>query len=144
MQWYSSAVSKVSIERPTESTTAVPDPGVPLTSLEIDGVRYFQAGDTVVAVQDGATTATYRLPVLTPDNSAGDFPPGYKGVYSGISAGTVSALVAADSGDVLAFTFTGRAAAVTDLITKETTPITGYSRLGSAVRDTSGNIEVLA
>jgi len=144
MQWYNSASSNVSVERPAEDTTSVADAGVPLTSLEVAGLRYFQVGDSVVAVQDDATTATYPLPVLMPDKTAGDFPGGYKGLYSGVSAGTVSGLVAADSGDVLAFAFTGRAAAVTDLMTKETTQIAGYSRLGAAARDASGKIEVIA
>jgi hypothetical protein len=144
MQWYISATSKVSLERPAESMTSVADPGVPFTSLEMNGVRYFQVGDVVVAVKDGATTATYPLPVLDPDSSAGDFPAGYKGLYSGVSTGTVSALLANDSGDVLAFTFTGRAAAVTDLMTQKVTPIAGYSRLGAGVRDAAGRIELLA
>lgn len=144
MQWYNSETSKVSVERPEDASTAIADPGVPLTSLEVDGVGYFQLGDAVVAVKNGVTTATYPLPVLQPDSTAGDFPAGYKGVYSGVSTGSVSALVASEAGDVLAFTFTGRAAAVTDLITRKTTQISGYSRLGSGVRDSSGNIEVLA
>lgn len=144
MQWYSTTESKVSVERPSEDTTSTADPGVPLTSLDMEGVRYFQLGDSVVAVQGGATIATYPLPILQPDSSAGDFPPGYKGVYTGVSTGTVSALIPTDTGDVLAFTFTGRAAAVTDLKTKETTQISGYSRLGAGALDASGRIELVA
>jgi hypothetical protein len=151
IQWYSSSTSTTMLSRPGESSfgltaanTAAGDSTVPLTSLEAGGIRYVQADSSVIAVRAGKIVATYPLPVLKPDDSAGKLPPYYKGVYSGAAAGTVSALVPASSGDILAFTFTGRAAAVTDLITNRTTPLAGYSRLGAAARTETGDIAVVA
>src|SRR5689334_18924877 len=47
MQWYNSETSKISVERPdgAGASAAVADAGVPLTSLDVDGLRYFQVGD---------------------------------------------------------------------------------------------------
>lgn len=150
MHWYTSSTGRTTLGRPGQASAQIStaqgsaDAGVPLTSLQVDGTQYLQRGDSVIAVAHGTVTATYALPKLRPDPTAGAMPKGYKGLYSGPQVGTVSALVPAPSGDVLAFTFTGLAAAVTDLMTGHTTAIPGYSRLGPAVRTASGNILILA
>lgn len=71
-------------------------------------------------------------------------PAGNKGLYSGAQIGSVSALVPTAAGDVLAFSFTGLAAAVTDLMTGKTVEIPGFNRLGSAIRTASGSLLVVA
>jgi hypothetical protein len=158
VQWHSSADAATILARPGQSTLRLdagllkaPLPSlnvaslaVPLTSLESRGTRYVQMGDVVVAAQNGAVVAIYKLPELTPDQTAGQFPPGYKGVYTGTGVGEVSALVPTSDGDILAFSFTGRAAAVTDLMTSRTVPFAGYSKLGAAARAPSGQFIVLA
>jgi hypothetical protein len=143
-QWYVSASSQVVIQQPSAAATSLSDPAVPLTSLEASGFLYVQAGDAVTAIESGSVKANYPLPTLAPDPSAGALRPYFKGVYSGIGTGHVAALIPMDSGHVLAFTFTGRAAAVTDLMDGRTAPLAGFSRLGSAVRTVDGTILILA
>lgn len=151
MQWYSSSADRITVAGPGDSgqtwtSLGIPasDSSFPLTALEASGVRYIQVGNSVVASKTGTIVATYPLPVLKADDTAGTLPPGYKGVSEGTGVGNVSALVPASSGDILAFTFTGLAAAVTDLTTSQTTLLLGYSRLGAAARTAAGNIEVIA
>jgi hypothetical protein len=158
VQWHESHAAATILARPGQSTLRLdaallkaPLPSlnaaslaVPLTSLESRGTWYVQIGDVVVAAQNGAVVAIYKLPELTPDQTAGQFPPGYKGVYTGTGVGAVSALVPTSDGDVLAFSYTGRAAAVTDLMTSKTVPLAGYSKLGAAARAPLGQLIVLA
>jgi hypothetical protein len=118
--------------------------GTPLTSLDLGNTRYVQTEADVVATSGGRIVATYPLPVLQPDPDAGQFPVGYKGIYTGVSAGVVTALVPTAAGHVLAFTSTGLAAAVTDLMTGRTVALRGFGTLGSAGRTSTGQLVVLA
>ena len=146
LQWYSTTTQSVAFagSSSTAPVDVVSDPSPPLTSLDLDGVRYFQIDGNVVASIGGRISATDALPTLQPDPLAGGFPPGYKGVYTGVSAGQVSALVPTPSGDVLAFSSTGLASAVTNLMTGKTTAIPGYGSLGGATRTASGSYVALA
>ncbi len=133
------AAAKVAV--PSLDTSDIP---VPRSSLESGGVQYVQMGGVVVAARSGSLIGSYPLPTLAVDPTAGQAPAGYKGVYSGVGVGIVSALVPTTAGAVLAFSFTGRAAAVTNLMTGKTAPISGYSKLGPAARTASNKIMVLA
>jgi hypothetical protein len=146
LQWFSSASQSVAFADPSGSGSVdtISNMGSPLTSLDLGATRYAQVEGGVVAFSGGQVTATYPLPTLQPDPTVGGFPAGYKGVYTGVSTGQVTALVPTASGHVLAFTSTGLASAVTDLMTGRTVPLPGYGTLGSAVRTPSGGIAVLA
>lgn len=145
LQWFSSASQSVSFGSPASgSVETVANVGVPLTSLSRGSLLYAQVDDTVVAFSGGHVQATYQLPTLQPDPAVGGLPAGYKGVFGGVSAGQVSALVPTADGHVLAFTSTGLASAITDLMTGKTTQLAGYGTLGSAVQTPSGSIDVLA
>jgi hypothetical protein len=145
LQWLSSASQSVSFgSAASGSVETVANVGVPLTSLSLGSLVYAQVDDTVVAFSGGHVQATYALPTLQPDPAVGGLPAGYKGVFGGVSPGQVSALVPTADGHVLAFTSTGLASAVTDLMTGKTTQLTGYGTLGSAVQTPSGPIDVLA
>ena len=148
LQWYSTKATTMTMARPgiaaplTASDT-VQDAST-LTSLDLGGVRYVQLDSSVVALSNGTVVGRYALPVLKPDPTAGQLPAGYKGLFTGTGTGQVSALVATPAGHVLAFSSTGLAAAVTDLMTQETVPLTGYGTVGSAVRTQSGGLVALA
>lgn len=149
-QWFDSTTDQVMFANPGASVVSFGQKSsgptaVPISSLYANGILYFQQGDLVVASRGGGIVATYPLPTLVPDPSAGLLPAGYKGVaLSGPAVGMVSALVPLQSGDILAFSFTGQAAAVTDLMTGQTVSLGGYSRLGAAARTSGGNLVVLA
>ena len=148
LQWYSSTATTMTMARPgaaaplTASDT-ITDASTQ-TSLDLNGVRYVQVDSSVVALSNGAVVGRYALPVLKPDPSAGQLPAGYKGLFNGTGTGQVSAFVATPAGHVLAFTSTGLAAAITDLMSQQTVPLTGYGTVGSAVRTSSGRLVALA
>lgn len=145
LQWFSSASQSVAFGPTTSgSVETVSNVGSPMTSLNLGALWYAQLDAAVMAFSGGQVRATYPLPTLQPDPAVGGFPVGYKGVYGGVSAGQVSALVPTAAGHVLAFTSTGLASAVTDLMTGKTTPLNGYGTLGSAVQTPAGDIAVLA
>lgn len=145
LQWLSSATQTVAFGSPAAgSVETVGNMGIPLTSLIVGSLIYAQVDATVVAFSNGAVESTYPLPTLQPDPTVGGFPVGYKGAFGGLSSGQVSALVPSADGHVLAFTSTGLASAVTDLMTGKTTLLGGYGTLGSAVRTPMGSIDVLA
>ncbi len=145
LQWLSSASQTVAFGSPTAgSVETVANMGIPLTSLSVGSLAYAQVDAAVVAFSNGVIKSSYALPTLQPDPTAGGFPAGYKGVFGGVSTGQVSALVQTADGHVLAFTSTGLASAVTDLMTGKTTLLTGYGTLGGAVLTPSGGIDVLA
>lgn len=145
LQWFSSASQSVSFgSAASGSVETIANVGVPLTSLSLGSLVYAQVEDTLVAFSGGRVNATYPLPTLQPDPAVGGLPAGYKGVFGGVSPGQVSALVPTADGHVLAFTSTGLASAVTDLMTSKTTLLSGYGTLGSAVQTPSGTIVVLA
>lgn len=146
LQWFDSGSHSVSFAAfpASEPVDVVANTDSPLTSLVLAGVNYMQVGEEVVASSAGKLLASYPLPTLQPDATVGGFPPGYKGVYTGVSVGTVSALVPTAGGDVLAFTSTGLASSVTDLMTGKNVPVPGYGTFGGAVRTPSGDIAVLA
>jgi hypothetical protein len=141
--WYSSATGAVTLLRPGAATATV-SADAAATVLQLGAAYYVQAGERVVATTGRAVTASYPLPVLAPDPVAGVAPRGYKGTFSGRGVGQISALVPSSAGHVLAFSSTGWGAAVTDLTTGQTRSLPGLGSLGSAARDRSGNIVVLA
>ncbi len=149
LRWYSSASAATTLARPGVAgsalgLTTVADPTAPLASLDTGDTRYVQVGNEVVRTRAGTVENRYPLPDLAPDPRAGTLPRGYKGLYSGTGPGTVSALVPSAGAGVLAFRSTGRAAAVTDLGSGRTVPLTGYGSLGAAARTSTGQVVVLA
>ena len=145
-QWYSSANSAVTTGGPglASTTETIGTSSVPITSLTVGDLQYSQVNESVVATSGTKITQTYALPTLNPDPTAGQFPAGYKGLYEGVSTGAVTGLVPTTAGHVLAFTSTGRAAAVTDLMTGKTVELSGFASLGSAARTLGGQLLVLA
>lgn len=126
------------------ATTELSTDALPKTTLSAGGAAYVQEGAMVVAVRSGQKSNVRKLPDLAPDSVAGTFPTGYKGLYRGNGPGVVDAFGLESSGDVLAFESTGRAAAVTDVTTGRTAPLSGFSQLGPAVRGNDGDFFVLA
>ena len=125
LQWFSSASQSASFgSAASGSVETIANVGVPLTSLSLGSLVYAQVEDTLVVFSGGRVNATYPLPTLQPDPAVGGLPAGYKGVFGGVSPGQVSALVPTADGHVLAFTSTGLASAVTDLMTGKTTQLT--------------------
>lgn len=115
-----------------------------LTSLDAGSRRYVQVGDVVLAISGGQVQASYPLPVLNADPTAGSKPKGYKALFTGNGVGEVTGLVPMASGDVLALSSTGFASAVTDLMTGHTVLLKGYGSLGRTVRTNDGDLLVLA
>lgn len=76
LEWYSTTTQSVAFagSSSTAPVDVVSDPSPPLTSLDLDGVRYFQIYGNVVASIGGRISATYALPTLQPDPLAGGFP----------------------------------------------------------------------
>jgi hypothetical protein len=146
VQSYGSASNTVTLSQPNASgatVASIASPNVPLTSLDDGDRRYLQVDRDVVAVAGGRVVATYPLPLLHADPTAGRLPAGYKGMFDGTGYGDVTALVPAANGDILAFTATGLAAAVTDLTTGHTVLLRGYGSLAGAVRTARGDLLVL-
>lgn len=117
---------------------------VPFTALQLGDLVYVQGGDYVLSATGGAAVQAFALPVLKPDPVAGKTPPGYTGLWNGVGVGTVSALVPTPDGDVVAVTFTGRAAAVTRLKDGATRTLDGYSRTGAGALTAAGLLVTLA
>lgn len=140
---WGSTNASVTIDVAGEADTSAAVESVPLTTLDLGGTRYFQNGTAVVANKNGTATASYPLPVLKPDPSAGNTSFGF-GIGSSTRSGIVSALLPATNGDILAFSYTGWASAVTDLTTGQTTLIPGFPELGQGVRAASGDIDLIA
>ncbi len=125
------------------------------TAVAGGGLVYFTEGAgkgaVVVAVRtDGRTAARivarYRLPVLPPDPQA--LLPGYSGAGAASPLATprrgkVDDLFVA-GGHLLALTSTHDAAAVADLTSGVTTPLTGFTRIAAATMGGDGLLYVLA
>ena len=120
-----------------------------LTTAALDrGPVYLPVGRgsraAVIAVGlDGRTVARFPLPVLEPDPRALMALPGAGVGARKASRGHVAALIVAD-GDVLAITATTAAAAVTDLQTKASVSLAGYTQIVAATVGGDGILYVLA
>ncbi len=123
---------------PTDLTTAVLDRE--LAFLPVDAGS--RAAIVAVAL-DGRTVARFPLPVLEPDPSALMALPGSGVGARKTSRGHVDALLLA-GGDVLAITSTKAAAAVTDLKTKRSVSLGGYTHIAAATVGGDGILYVLA
>ena len=124
------------------------DPAQLTTAALDDDVLYLPEGKgsrmVVVAVGlDGHTVARFALPVLRPDPSALMALPGAGVGARSAGRGHVAALLVAD-GDVLAITSTQAAAAVTDLRTKASVSLAGYTQIVAATMGGDGILYVLA
>jgi hypothetical protein len=146
VQWFSSRTGRETLVAPGEPAATLQEHPMPhgesgdqsLCALAYDGRYYRQRGQTVVAISGHRIVARYRLPALRPERWA--LRAGMARRRERPAVGTVGALVPMPSGHVLAFTFTGVAAAVTDLTTGRSTAISGSGDVESAVRTASGTL----
>lgn len=143
------------IRLPTLATAgwqvALPGSAQQSTALQFGSTLLAQSGTSVAQASLAASSPqkmtparAYRLPVISPDPVAGVFPRGYKGLYSGVGVGQVSAMIRASGGDIIALASTGRGAAVTDLSSGRSQPLAGYGQLGAAALAPDGQIYALA
>jgi hypothetical protein len=126
-------------------TACSPAPGSAVKdAIQADGRILFQQQEQrrTIAAVDAVTgqKADYLLPILTPDAKAGHPGDGVKmWITDEPSPGWVGAFVSA--GDrVLAFSWTGQAAAVTDLMEGRTVLLEGYSFVGDAALGGDGYV----
>lgn len=148
VQWFSSRTGRETLTAPGEPAATLQEHPMPhgeaadqsLCALAFDGRYYRQRGNDVVAISGHRIVARYRLPALRPEPWA---------VRTTVArherpgVGMVGALVPMPSGHVLAFSFVGVAAAVTDLMTGRSTAIPGSGDVESAVRTASGDLYVV-
>jgi hypothetical protein len=131
----------------TWSTLAASLDPTDLTSAAVaDGLAYLPSGRgsraAVIAVRAGVgTVARFPLPVLEPDLSALVAAPG--AAAGKASRGHVACLLVS-GGRVLMITSTPAAAAITDLQTKASVPLTGYTGVVAATVGGDGIVYVLA
>ncbi len=131
----------------TWSTIAASLDPAELTSAATAGdLAYLPVGRgsraAVIAVRPGVgTVARFPLPILEPDLSALIAQPATPGGKAG--RGHVNCLLVAGS-HVLAMTSTPAAAAITDLQTKASAPLTGYTRVVAATVGGDGIVYALA
>ncbi len=124
------------------------DPADLTTAALARGLAYLPVGTgrraAVIAVgPDGRTVARIPLPVLEPDPHSLMALPGSGAGAGKASRGHVAALLVAD-GDVLAITSTPAAAAVTDLRTKASVSLAGYTQIVAATVGGDGIVSILA
>ena len=130
---------------------ALPGAAQQRTALQFGSTLLAQSGTSVAEASLAANspqmmtpTRAYRLPVIVPDPVAGVLPRGYKGLYSGVGVGQVSAMIRASGGDIIALASTGRGAAITDLSSGRSQPLAGFGQLGAAALAPDGQIYALA
>jgi hypothetical protein len=140
IRWYSSMEARAYIAQVGNAGTAI-GPQLPAAAIEIAGTLYFQHGDALVGWADGVVASKLTLPQIEPIATV---PPGYKGMWFGRGPGAVSGIVPSVAGDIIAFSFTGAGANVSDVSAGTTASLAPYTSLGPAVRTAAGDYVVLA
>jgi hypothetical protein len=124
------------------------DPAGLTTAALVRGLAYLPEGTgsraAVVAVRaDGRLKTRYPLPILEPDPSVLTTSSRTGAGAAKTSRGHVAALLAA-RGDVLAITSTSAAAAVTNLQTRASVSLSGYTQIVAATVGGDGLVYILA